>query len=229
MTEKAHHVLHAAFSLFDEGNDLAYNFQFLFFVVQHNSGCCYRYLWVTWSMCQSTCVGRDCEPCGKGWTDWDAIWGQTYICPRNHVLDWVVRTYGRHLANRVDWSMHGIYVGCRCHYCSQLLPTDLQTAFYCENVVMFVQYSWVRLLSRLPAVQLLFTSNAVNASASVSNGEEASGALSRTTRRWVGHHRPNNSGHRPRQAITSQGGRTATTEESSGIVLWKTENISNTR
>ena len=36
---------------------------------------------VGWSVCHIR------EPCKYGWTDWDFIWGLTWVGPRNHVLD----------------------------------------------------------------------------------------------------------------------------------------------
>ena len=37
-------------------------------------------------LCVCVCVCHDCEPCKNGRTDQEAIWGQTHVGQRNHVL-----------------------------------------------------------------------------------------------------------------------------------------------
>jgi len=43
--------------------------------------------------------------------DPDAVWGQTRVDQKNHVLDW--SAYGRHMANTIERSVFGGDTGCR--------------------------------------------------------------------------------------------------------------------
>ena len=46
-------------------------------------GCCYRYCDIAWSVCLH--VSHNRVPCKNGWTDQDAIWGQTCVVQRKRI------------------------------------------------------------------------------------------------------------------------------------------------
>jgi len=70
-------------------------------------------------VCVCVCVGHDRESCKNGQTERDAVLGQTGVGQRNDELDKV--TYGRHLVNTTERSVHGGDEDCRYYTATCLI------------------------------------------------------------------------------------------------------------
>jgi len=112
-----------------------------------DEGCCYRCLYVS--------VSHNHEPRKISWSDQDAVLAVDSCRRRNHMLDG--STYGRHLANMMEWSMHDSIAGCGFHYygncfCSYYLLKDcLQVVLSCKNVK---KCKWLRYYRALESVSI---------------------------------------------------------------------------